>query len=180
MLLQHKLLGAALLAVAVTLSACSDGDGGITAQRPAIGRSRRGPAFRGEQRDESRHASSVGAGSADLPAGRAVRRRPGRSERRGTDLHRPPSLSERLCPSATHSPERRARHRASRAPSSSEWVRTSRGATSAPLPVDGFVTAKANMAHFASARGITEVQVHAIGPFQLTYVHPEDDPTTKK
>lgn len=41
----------------------------------------------------------------------------------------------------------------------------------------GFVTAAANMAHFASARGFTEVQVHAIGPFQLTYVHPQDDPT---
>jgi hypothetical protein len=27
------------------------------------------------------------------------------------------------------------------------------------------------------ARGETVVQVHAIGPFQLTYVNPEDDPT---
>jgi len=45
------------------------------------------------------------------------------------------------------------------------------------LKEDGFITAPANMAHFASARGFTEVQVHAIGPFQLTYVHPEDDPT---
>jgi quercetin dioxygenase-like cupin family protein len=45
------------------------------------------------------------------------------------------------------------------------------------LKEDGFITAPANTAHFASARGITEVQVHAIGPFQLTYVHPEDDPT---
>ena len=44
------------------------------------------------------------------------------------------------------------------------------------LKVDGFITAPAGMAHFASARGITEVQVHAIGPFSLTYVHPEDDP----
>jgi hypothetical protein len=35
------------------------------------------------------------------------------------------------------------------------------------------------MAHFATARGITEVQVHAIGPFQLTYVNPADDPTKK-
>ena len=43
--------------------------------------------------------------------------------------------------------------------------------------VGGFVTAGANMPHFATTRGITEVQVHAIGPFQLTYVHPEDDPT---
>jgi len=45
------------------------------------------------------------------------------------------------------------------------------------LKEDGFITAPANMAHFASARGLTEVQVHAIRPFQLTYVHPEDDPT---
>ena len=45
------------------------------------------------------------------------------------------------------------------------------------LKEGGFITAPANMAHFATARGITEVQVTAIGPFQLTYVHPEDDPT---
>ncbi len=50
----------------------------------------------------------------------------------------------------------------------------------ASFPADGFVTAGANMPHFASARGVTEVQVHAIGPFQLTYVHPEDDPTRTK
>ena len=47
----------------------------------------------------------------------------------------------------------------------------------AALREDGFITAPANMAHFAAARGATEVQVHAIGPFQLTYVHPEDNPT---
>lgn len=40
-----------------------------------------------------------------------------------------------------------------------------------------FTTMPAAMAHFAMTRGITEVQVHAIGPFALTYVHPEDDPT---
>ena len=45
------------------------------------------------------------------------------------------------------------------------------------LKEDGFITAGANTAHYASARGITEVQVTAVGPFQLTYVHPEDDPT---
>jgi quercetin dioxygenase-like cupin family protein len=43
----------------------------------------------------------------------------------------------------------------------------------------GFITAPANHAHFATTRGMTEVQVHAIGPFQLTYVHPSDDPTKK-
>jgi hypothetical protein len=47
----------------------------------------------------------------------------------------------------------------------------------AAIKEDGFITAPAHMAHFASARGVTEVQVHAIGPFQLNYVHPEDDPT---
>ena len=45
------------------------------------------------------------------------------------------------------------------------------------LKEDGFITAGAGMAHFATTRGETEVQVHAIGPFQLTYVHPQDDPT---
>jgi quercetin dioxygenase-like cupin family protein len=45
------------------------------------------------------------------------------------------------------------------------------------LKESGFIVAPANMAHFATARGITEVQVHAIGPFKLTYIHPGDDPT---
>ena len=41
----------------------------------------------------------------------------------------------------------------------------------------GFGTAPANMAHYAIAKGRTIVQVHAIGPFALTYVNPADDPT---
>src|SRR6185436_9583104 len=45
------------------------------------------------------------------------------------------------------------------------------------LPAGGFVTAGANQHHFAFARGRTIVQVHAIGPFALTYVKPSDDPT---
>ncbi|HEY7235031.1 MAG TPA: cupin domain-containing protein [Gemmatimonadaceae bacterium] len=44
---------------------------------------------------------------------------------------------------------------------------------------DAFVSIPANTAHFAIARGQTIVQVHAIGPFQLTYVNPADDPTRK-
>jgi hypothetical protein len=31
--------------------------------------------------------------------------------------------------------------------------------------------------HYAMAKGATELQVHAIGPFKLTYVNPADDPT---
>jgi len=46
-----------------------------------------------------------------------------------------------------------------------------------PLQTGDFITVPQNAAHFAKTRGITEVQVHGIGPFQLTYVHPEDDPT---
>jgi quercetin dioxygenase-like cupin family protein len=42
---------------------------------------------------------------------------------------------------------------------------------------DGFASIPANHAHYAMARGETIVQVHAIGPFQLTYVNPADDPT---
>lgn len=36
----------------------------------------------------------------------------------------------------------------------------------------------ANMHHFAVARGHTIVQVHAMGPFALTYVNPKDGPQT--
>ena len=47
------------------------------------------------------------------------------------------------------------------------------------LPTGGFVTAGANMHHYAIAKGKTVVQVHAMGPFALTYVNPKDDPQTK-
>jgi quercetin dioxygenase-like cupin family protein len=40
----------------------------------------------------------------------------------------------------------------------------------------GFVTAPRNQAHFAEAQGETIVQVHALGPFALTYVNPADMP----
>ncbi|HTK50176.1 MAG TPA: cupin domain-containing protein [Gemmatimonadaceae bacterium] len=44
---------------------------------------------------------------------------------------------------------------------------------------DGFVSAPAEHPHYAMARGETVVQVHAIGPFALTYVNPADDPTKR-
>jgi quercetin dioxygenase-like cupin family protein len=47
------------------------------------------------------------------------------------------------------------------------------------LPVGGFITAPAKMAHFARAKGATVVQVSAIGPFALTYVNAADDPQKK-
>jgi glucose/arabinose dehydrogenase len=39
---------------------------------------------------------------------------------------------------------------------------------------------KAQMHHFATAKGATIIQVTAMGPFVLTYVNPADDPSAKK
>ena len=47
------------------------------------------------------------------------------------------------------------------------------------LKVGDFATAGAKMNHYAIARGRTIVQVNGIGPFQLTYVNPADDPSKK-
>ncbi len=49
----------------------------------------------------------------------------------------------------------------------------------APLRSGGFITAPANASHFATVRGRTIVQVHAVGPFQMEYVNPADDPRTQ-
>ena len=46
------------------------------------------------------------------------------------------------------------------------------------LPVGGFGYVGPHMNHFAWAEGETEVQVHGMGPFQMTYVNPKDDPST--
>jgi quercetin dioxygenase-like cupin family protein len=40
----------------------------------------------------------------------------------------------------------------------------------------GFVTAPANVHHYAVAKEASIVQVHGMGPFAITYVNPEDDP----
>ena len=47
------------------------------------------------------------------------------------------------------------------------------------LPAGEFATVGANMHHFALTQGHTIVQVHAMGPFVLTYVNPADDPSRK-
>ncbi|HXH63008.1 MAG TPA: cupin domain-containing protein [Gemmatimonadales bacterium] len=46
------------------------------------------------------------------------------------------------------------------------------------MPAGAFGTVSANMHHYAVARGKTVVQVSAMGPFVLTYVHPQDAPQT--
>jgi hypothetical protein len=45
------------------------------------------------------------------------------------------------------------------------------------LPVGGFSTVGPQMHHFAWAEGETEIQVHGMGPFQITYVNLNDDPS---
>ena len=49
------------------------------------------------------------------------------------------------------------------------------------LPVGGFAAIPPNHAHFAWAGGQeTVVQVHGVGPSDLRFVNPADDPRTKK
>jgi quercetin dioxygenase-like cupin family protein len=47
------------------------------------------------------------------------------------------------------------------------------------LRAGGFVTAPANGAHYAVTQGPTIVQVHAMGPFAMTYTNPADTPKAK-
>jgi quercetin dioxygenase-like cupin family protein len=45
-----------------------------------------------------------------------------------------------------------------------------------PMPAGSFMVMPKGTHHFAWARGETVVQVHAIGPWAITYVNPADDP----
>jgi len=47
------------------------------------------------------------------------------------------------------------------------------------LPQGGYALLPAEMRHYAMAKSRAVVQVHGMGPFQLTYVNPADDPSKK-
>jgi SAM-dependent methyltransferase len=47
------------------------------------------------------------------------------------------------------------------------------------LPVGGFSYVGPQRHHFAWAEGETEIQIHGLGPFEMTYVNPNDDPSMK-
>jgi len=47
------------------------------------------------------------------------------------------------------------------------------------LKPGGFAVAPAGMRHFAWAKGETVVQISGNGPFGITYVDPNDDPSKK-
>jgi quercetin dioxygenase-like cupin family protein len=51
--------------------------------------------------------------------------------------------------------------------------------TAMTLTAGGFATAPAHAHHYAVAKTHSIVQVHAMGPFQLTYVNAADDPSRK-
>ena len=48
------------------------------------------------------------------------------------------------------------------------------------LGAHGFARLPKGMHHYAGAKGATEIQVHGVGPFGVTYVNKADDPRTKK
>jgi len=48
------------------------------------------------------------------------------------------------------------------------------------LPPGSFARMPKMMRHFAMAKGETILQVHGIGPFDIIYVNPTDDPRKKK
>lgn len=45
------------------------------------------------------------------------------------------------------------------------------------LPAGSFMRMNANVQHYAWAAGETIIQIHGSGPWSLTYVNPNDDPT---
>jgi hypothetical protein len=47
------------------------------------------------------------------------------------------------------------------------------------MPAGSFMLMPKDMRHFAMAKGETLIQVHGIGPFDITYVNPTDDPRNK-
>src|ERR1043165_133258 len=47
------------------------------------------------------------------------------------------------------------------------------------LTAGGFASMPKGMRHFAYAAGETIIQVHGIGPFEINYVNPQDDPRKK-
>lgn len=48
-----------------------------------------------------------------------------------------------------------------------------------PLPPGSYALLPRDMRHFAQSKTATVVQVHGMGPFQINFVNPADDPRTK-
>jgi anti-sigma factor ChrR (cupin superfamily) len=48
------------------------------------------------------------------------------------------------------------------------------------MPTGSFMRMPKTMRHFAVAKGETIIQLHGIGPFDINYVNPADDPRKKE
>jgi quercetin dioxygenase-like cupin family protein len=48
------------------------------------------------------------------------------------------------------------------------------------LPTGSFAILPARHHHYVAAQGETEIEIYAVGPWKLTYVHPEDDPSRNR
>jgi quercetin dioxygenase-like cupin family protein len=48
------------------------------------------------------------------------------------------------------------------------------------VPTGSFMRMPRTMRHFAVAKGETILQLHGVGPFEITYVNPADDPRKKE
>jgi quercetin dioxygenase-like cupin family protein len=48
------------------------------------------------------------------------------------------------------------------------------------LEAGSYVVMPAGMAHYAMSRGETVIQIHGMGPFEIKYVNPVDDPRNAK
>ena len=48
------------------------------------------------------------------------------------------------------------------------------------MPAGSFMRMPKTMRHFAAAKGETIIQLHGIGPFEINYVNPDDDPRKKE
>jgi hypothetical protein len=48
-----------------------------------------------------------------------------------------------------------------------------------PVPTGAFMRMPKTMRHFGRAKGELIVQVHGMGPFEVNYVNPADDPRKK-
>lgn len=56
---------------------------------------------------------------------------------------------------------------------------TFNAATVTKFPAGGYALLPAQMRHYAVAVTAAVIQIHGMGPFALTYVHPEDDPSQR-
>ena len=63
--------------------------------------------------------------------------------------------------------------------SRSGWATSSTRRSSTALPQGSYALLPREMHHFAQSKTATVVQVHGMGPFQINFVNPADDPRKK-